>query len=213
MTPVVSLDQLRGVCRFTHTDLLLQALPHLNASFDKAQCVTPIRAAYFLGQMAEETYGFSRYEEDLHYSSALRISLIFRSHFKSEVDAEPFVGQPEKLANRVYADRMGNGDEQSGEGWKYRGRGGCDLTGFDNYRACEASTGLPLVAHPELAAQVENAFAVAAWFWMTKHCNEPADRGDIRGVSSKFNPALAGLSDRQLYTDKFCEQLGVILAA
>lgn len=205
----IALVHLRRACPFTHTALLLDVLPHVNASFGPAQIEAPIRAAMYLAQVAHETAGFSRLEENLNYS-AEALCRTWPHRFPTMDVAELFAHNPEKLANETYALRMGNGDRESGEGWKYRGRGGPMLTGRDAYKACEASTGIPLLEQPDLAARPEYAFRVAAWFWMSHHLAELADNGDVRAVTLRWNGGLIGLSERQINFDKFCEQLGVV---
>jgi putative chitinase len=205
----IALVHLQRVCRFTHTELLEKALPYLNASFAPAQIETPIRAAMYLAQVAHETAGFSRLEENLNYS-AEALCRTWPHRFPTLDVAELFAHNPEKLGNEVYALRMGNGDRESGEGYRYRGRGGPMLTGRDAYKACQESTGIPLLDQPELAAHPEYAFRVAAWFWVAHRIGELADKGDVRAVTLRWNGGLIGLSERQLNFDKFCEQLGVV---
>lgn len=126
--------------------------------------------AAFLGQWLEETAEFRFWEEQLSYS-AIGITRTWPRRFPTEADAAPYVHQPQKLANRVYASRLGNGDEHTGDGWKFRGRGPPMLTGRANYREAGQALGLPLEEQPDLVAAPPAGFAVAAWFWSRHGCD------------------------------------------
>ena len=161
----------------------------------------PDRLIEFLGECAHESAGFRRLEENLNYSSAERIRAVWPSRFRMLSDAEPFVRNPEALANRVYANRLGNGDEESGDGWRYRGRGLIQITGCDNYRLSGDKTGLPLVAKPHLAADPETSVLVAAEWWRRHGLNLRADQGESRQISAIINTGRPngrphGLPDR-----------------
>jgi putative chitinase len=135
---------------------------------------TATRAAAFLGQVAHESNEFHRLVEGLSYS-AERMRQTWPSRFPTVESAAPYVGQPERLANHVYSNRLGNGDEASGDGWRYRGRGLLQLTGRENYRAHGVALGLPLVDQPELLEQPDAAALSAAQFWAAHGCNPLAD--------------------------------------
>lgn len=198
MTPLeLKLDHLQAVCPKTPPEHLLDVLPHLRASLGAARISAPVEAAMYVSMTAEETQGFTRFEENLHYSKPERILEIWPHHFRSLEEAARYTHNPERLGNRVYADRMGNGDEESGEGWLYRGRAAPMITGRDAYRACEASTGLPLVAHPELASRLEHAFTIGAWFWVSRHIGPLADTGNVELVTLHWNGGRIGLPERQ----------------
>jgi putative chitinase len=110
--------------------------------------------------------------------------------------AEAYHRQPEKIANRAYGGRMGNGPEASGDGWKYRGRGLIQLTGKDNYRAASDALGVDLVANPDSVTRPEMAALTAAWFWSKNKLNDLADRGDTVAISKRINGGTHGLDDR-----------------
>lgn len=157
---------------------------------------TPRRAAAFLGQCAHETQMLTEFEENLRYSSAERIALIFKSRVPTLSDAIPLVRNPQALANRVYSGRFGNGDEASGDGWRYRGRGAGHLTFKDNYAAAGKALAQPYVYTPEIVSQPQHAALTFAWFWSSRDCNAMADAWDIRGVTRAINPGMAGVNER-----------------
>lgn len=161
---------------------------------------TPKRVAAFLAQCGHESAGFSVLKENLNYS-ADGLNNIFAKYFKNAGrDATPYARQPEKIANLVYANRMGNGDEKSGDGWKYRGRGPIQLTGKDNYRAFandyfdDPET---LLNDPDLLTDhIPTSLLAAVWFWQKNKLNVQADAGDIKLMTKKINGGYIGLEDR-----------------
>lgn len=163
----------------------------------KADLSTPARLRYFLAQCGHESGGFARLEENLRYTSADRVRRVFRSAFANASDAIPYLRKPQKLANRVYAGKYGNGDERSGDGWRYRGRGWIGLTFAGNYRSFFEWAGMPDDTSPDLVATVEGAALSSAWYWTANEINPLCDEGDFVGVTKKINPPLAGLDDRE----------------
>lgn len=163
----------------------------------KAGLSTPKRLRYFLAQCGHESGGFRRLEENLRYTSAARVQLVFRSSFANVSDAIPYLRNPQKLANRVYAGKYGNGDERSGDGWRYRGRGWIGLTFAGNYRRFFEWAGLPGDTSPGFVATVPGAALSSAWYWVANDINPLCDEGAFVGVTKKINPALAGLDDRK----------------
>lgn len=175
-------------------------LPKLLVAFERFSINTPVRQAAFIGQCSHESGNFTVLEENLNYSAdALR--RVWPGRFPSAEIAQPYHRQPEKIANRVYANRMGNGDEESGDGWRYRGRGLIQLTGKDNYRAAGLSLNADFINEPQLVAMRDNAALVAAWYWKTHGLNELADRGDQITITRKINGGIIGLDDRIAKTD------------
>lgn len=159
---------------------------------------TPLRVAAFVAQCVHESAGFARLEENLFYSDPERIRRIFPSRVSNYAAATALARNPKALANTVYANRMGNGDAASGDGWKYRGRGVIQLTGRNNYSDAAVELGRPYIAQPELVAQPSDACLTAAWFWHCNKLNLLADRQDIRSITKAINgAALVGLADRQ----------------
>ncbi len=178
----------------------------LNLAMGEAEINTPLRQAAFIAQVAHESQGFSRFVENLNYR-ADRLLDVFGKYF-TESEAQEFARQPEKIANRVYADRLGNGDEASGDGWRYRGRGFIQLTGKDNYREAGKSLHLDLVGQPELVEGLEIGARVAAWYWTNRNLNPYADRGQFDTITKRINGGLNGLLDRRAYYKRAKEVLG-----
>lgn len=160
------------------------------------------RIGAFLGQCIVESEYFTRAVENLYYSDPARIYSIFPSHFKSSVDAIPYAKNPQKLGARVYANRLGNGDEASGEGYTYRGRALIQLTGKANY--ADASSGLAkdFVAHPDFAEQPADACLISAWFWHTHKLNYLADAGDTNAITLAINGRAMLAADKRLRATK-----------
>ncbi|MGO1080711.1 peptidoglycan-binding protein [Inquilinus sp. CA228] len=161
----------------------------------------PNRLPFFLAQVAHESGGLSVIEENLKYS-AKRMTEIWPSRFPTLASAEPFAGNPEALANKVYASRMGNGSPDSGDGWKYRGRGYIQITGRDGYRAIGTAIGINLEADPDRASAPADALRVACGFWKWKKVNAACDEGDFVKVTRLVNGGTTGLADRQAWLEK-----------
>lgn len=171
-------------------------LPHLIAACDRFEIDTPRRMAAFIGQYSHETCGFTRLEENLYYTDPARIAQMF-SALREVEKARAFTRQPKALANRVYANRNGNGSEASGDGWNYRGRGLPHLTGRSNYRAAGSALSLPLEQNPDRVAEPEAAVLVGAWYWKANGLNALADRWQLDAITRGINgAAMAGRADR-----------------
>lgn len=172
---------------------------------------TPTRQSAFLAQAAHESAGFTRLTENLNYS-ATGLAATWPGRFRG-ADGQPNAlaralnRRPEAIANVVYANRMGNGPEASGDGWRYRGRGLLQITGRAQYERCGAALGLPLVEQPDLLAQPEPAVLSAAWFWQVNGLNELADAGDFEAITRRINGGLNGLAERRALWAKFREAL------
>lgn len=160
---------------------------HMELAMDVYAISKPKQQAAFIAQLSHESMAFQRTEENLKYSTPERIRAVWPFRFRSIVDARPFVREPEKLANHVYANRMGNGDQHSGDGWRYRGRGLLQITGKDNYRAAQIGMELPLLATPDLLKMDEYAAASAAWWWREHRLNVYADIDEIDKISGVIN--------------------------
>jgi putative chitinase len=167
----------------------------LNQLLPDYEINTPKRIAAFVAQCAHESGGFRWLSENLNYK-AESLMKVFPKYFHSRDLADQYAKKPEKIANRIYANRMGNGDEASGDGWKYRGRGLIQLTGKENYSWFAAS----LEISPEEAAEYMGTFEGAAqsgcWFWETNKLNRWADTGDIKQMTKVINGGYIGLDDR-----------------
>jgi putative chitinase len=157
---------------------------------------TPERVAGFLAQVGHESGGLRFTVENLNYR-ADALTRVWPSRFPPGV-AESYAMQPERIANRAYADRMGNGDEASGEGWLYRGRGLIQLTGKDAYAAFSLAADNNALLEPDLVAEVELAALSAGWFWSSNGLNALADNKDIVGMTIRVNGGTNGLDDRQM---------------
>ncbi|MGD1846092.1 MAG: peptidoglycan-binding protein [Salibacteraceae bacterium] len=182
----------------------------LNDALKKFQINTPLRIVHFIAQVAHESGSFRFVVENLNYSaSALRS--VFGKYFPDDATAEAYARQPEKIANRVYGNRMGNGDEASGDGWRFRGRGLIQLTGRDNYTAFQKSMGQDLTSGENSAkvAQPELAVAAAGWFWDMRNLNQYADADDILTITKRINGGTNGLDDRKKYLAKGKQAFGL----
>lgn len=171
----------------------------LNAAFIRFDINSKARAAAFLAQVGHESADFTRLEESLNYT-APRLMAVWPGRFPTLPSATPYAGNPQKLANRVYADRLGNGPESSGDGFRFRGRSLLQLTGRANYRLAGAALGLNLEGNPDLLLQAGPAALVAGWFWRARGCNELADLNSADGfrrITVKVNGGEVGLKDRQ----------------
>jgi putative chitinase len=171
----------------------------MNNVFPTYEINSPKRIAAFLAQCGHESGGWTVFEENLNYS-AKGLMGIFKKYFPDEATAMAYQRQPQKIANRVYANRMGNGPESSGDGWTYRGRGPIQLTGKDNYRAFAKEMFEDwenLFNNPDwVNADREFALMSAIWFWNKNKLNREADAGDIKTMTRKINGGFIGLEDR-----------------
>jgi putative chitinase len=181
---------------------VIDAIPDTAARFG---ITTPLRLAHFLAQCGHESGGFKATQENLNYS-AKGLCGIFRKYFPSVTVALQYERKPEKIANRVYANRMGNGNEASGEGWKYRGRGYIQLTGKENYKAFDATVPEDITSNPDLVA-TKYALASAAFFFKKNGlwaiCDRGADMATVTAVTKRVNGGTIGLADRQKHFNEF----------
>lgn len=169
----------------------------MNEVFPKYDIDTPARIASFVAQCGHESGGWRTFSENLNYS-ANALDAIFGKYFKrAGRDATEYARQPEKIANVVYAGRMGNGDTDSGDGWKFRGRGPIQLTGHDNYAAFSKDMDVDAVDNPDQVAEDKTvALMSAIWFWNKNGLNKYADSGDIKTMTKRINGGYIGLEDR-----------------
>jgi putative chitinase len=197
-TPTFKLDALKG-----HVpQAVIDAIPDTAARFG---ITTPLRLAHFLAQAAHESGGFTATTENLNYR-AKGLCGIFRKYFPSVTVALQYERKPEKIANKVYANRMGNGNEASGDGWKHRGRGYIQLTGKDNYKAFDATVPEDIMANPDLVA-TKYALASAAFFFKKNGlwaiCDRGADDTTVTSVTKRVNGGTIGLEDRKKHFKEF----------
>jgi putative chitinase len=156
---------------------------------------TPQRVAAFLAQCAHESGGFVFLKENLNYKAA-SLRKVFPKYFPDDATAAAYANKPERIANRVYANRMGNGPEDSGDGWRYCGRGLIQLTGKDNYTFFAASIDVPVEEASEYLQTFEGAVQSACFFWDQNNLNKWADAGDILTLTKRINGGTIGLEDR-----------------
>jgi putative chitinase len=156
---------------------------------------TPQRVAAFLAQCAHESGEFKFLKENLNYR-AVTLRKVFPKYFPNDDIANQYAGKPEMIANRVYGGRMGNGPEESGDGYRYCGRGLIQLTGKQNYSKFAESIDTPVEELPEFLATFEGAIQSACWFWETNNLNQYADSSDILTMTKRINGGTIGLEDR-----------------
>jgi putative chitinase len=164
---------------------------------------TPKRMAAFIAQCAHESGGFMVLKENLNYKAAT-LRKIFPKYFPNDQIAQDYASRPNKqvaIASKVYANRMGNGDEASQDGWKFCGRGLIQLTGKSNYQAFADSLEMDINDVPEYLATFEGAAQSACWFWETNKLNQWADAGDILTLTKRINGGTIGLEDRKKHYD------------
>lgn len=174
-------------------------LDGLNDCFDKYSINTPQRQACFLAQVMHESNSFKSLQENLNYS-AQGLMRTWPSRFPDLDVAEKYEHNPEKIANKVYAGRMGNIEE--GDGWKYHGRGLIQLTGRENYANFGHNASVDVLSNPDLLITPEYACLSAAWYWNKRNLNELADKMDVEGITKKINGGTIGLEDRKARTEK-----------
>lgn len=192
------LDRLKG-----HVpQAVIDAIPDTAARFG---ITTSLRLAHFLAQCGHESGGFKAVQENLNYGAKGLLS-IFKKYFKTIAQATAYERKPEKIANLVYANRMGNGNEASGEGWKFRGRGYIQLTGKENYKAFDATVPEDIIATPDLVA-TKYALASAAFFFKKNNLWSICDKGSspevVTLVTKRVNGGTIGLADRQKHFKEY----------
>ena len=179
----------------------------LQAAFDKYDINTLKRQAAFIGQCAHESGNFKTLEENLHYK-AESLMKVWPSRFPDLATAAAYANNPQRIADKVYGGRMGNGTEETGDGWKYHGRGLIQLTGRENYERCGNAIGANLLEQPSLLVEPNYAVMSAGWFWNKKGLNELADQQEHGQITKRINVGLIGLDDRIAKTTKAAQALG-----
>lgn len=171
----------------------------LNETFLYFNILSLNEQASFIGQCSHECGNFRVLEENLNYKAATLMRL-WPKRFPTLEIANAYAGNPKKIANMVYANRMGNRDEASGDGYRFRGRGCIQLTGHANYFHAGEALGVDLVMQPDLVATPKYAAMTAGWFWNTHKINAPAEAGDHARVTKIINGGTIGLDDRIAHT-------------
>jgi len=201
-TTGLKLDTLKGHI----PDSVIAMIPEVASKFE---INTPLRLAHFLAQCGHESGGFKLTQENLNYS-AKGLNGIFKKYFPTLESAVPYERKPEKIANKVYGGRMGNGAEASGEGWKFHGRGFIQLTGKENYTAFTKSIGEDCVSNPDLVAS-KYALASAAWFFNKNGLHKMADGGanddTVTKITKRVNGGTIGLPDRIKHFNEYYKLL------
>lgn len=169
---------------------------------------TPQRVAAFVAQCAHESAGFRVLKENLNYR-AVTLRKVFSKYFPNDQIAARYAGKQSMIANKVYANRMGNGDESSGDGFRYCGRGLIQLTGKNNYQLFAESIETPVEDIPQYLATFEGAVQSACWFWESNNLNQWADNGDILTLTKRINGGTIGLDDRIKHYNHALHVLGV----
>lgn len=187
----VSITQLRAI--FPKIDAAY--LAPINQTLAKYDISTKLRKACFLAQCGHESVNFMRFEENLNYS-AEGLHATFPKYFASVAAAQPYARNPQKIANMVYANRMGNGSPGSGEGWMYRGRGAIQITGKDNYTRLAHDLGMSLPDAVTYLTKPLGAVMSAGWFWNNAHLNQYADNSDMKTITQRINGGLNGYDSR-----------------
>jgi putative chitinase len=190
--------------QYKHPDDLAEVLTE---QFEKYEINTVNRAAGFLAQCGHESNGFTVLKENLNYS-AEGLTKIFHKYFPDLASATPYARQPQKIANKVYANRMGNGPESSGDGFKYCGRGAIQLTGHDNYAAFAKSVGMTIDEAVHDLETLDGAIESACWFWKKNGLNAICDNDDIVLMTKRINGGTIGLDDRKKHYEHAKELLG-----
>lgn len=160
------------------------------------------RRAGFLAQCGHESNGFTVLKENLNYSAEGLVKT-FKKYFPTLASAQTYAKKPEKIANKVYANRMGNGPEASGDGWKFAGKGAIQLTGKDNYTAFAKTKGITVDEASAYLQTLEGAIESALWYWSSRGLNAVCDKDDIITMTKKINGGVIGLEDRKSHYEKF----------
>jgi putative chitinase len=200
-----TVDQLKQCSPANKTpDNLFQALNDILPNYN----ITSVnRVAGFLAQCGHESSDFTRLTENLNYGAPGLVAT-FPKYFPTLESAQPYARQPEKIANHVYANRFGNGPEESGDGFRYRGRGAIQLTFHDNYQAFANAIGKSLPDTVAYCETLEGAIESACFYWKNRNINPFADAKDIQGMTKLINAKLLGLDDRTARFEKALAVLG-----
>jgi len=198
----VTLELLHTMCPHTKTSILEGYIEPLNAVAEYYEMTAnPARLAGFLAQIAHESGGFTAVKENLNYS-AKGLMTTFKKYFPTEELAKQYERKPEKIANRVYANRMSNGDEASGDGYRFCGRGLIQLTGRANYTKFAEDLGISIEETVAYLETPNGAVSSAGWFWDNNSLNKYCDSGDFVTLTKRINGGTIGLADRQHHFDE-----------
>lgn len=203
----VTLELLQHMCPKTKRSVLEGYVEPLNTVAEYYEMThNPARLAGFLAQIGHESGGFNFVKENLNYS-AKGLMTTFKKYFPTEDLARQYERKPEKIANRVYANRMGNGPEESGDGYKFCGRGLIQLTGKQNYTKFAADLGISIDETVAYLETPNGAVSSAGWFWDNNNLNQYCDKGDFITLTKRINGGTIGLADRQHHYDEAMKYL------
>ena len=205
---MITEEQIKEAFPSAKDDIAAAIVDSIDILSTKYEINSPLRLAHFLAQCAHESGGFRVTEENLNYKAEGLVAT-FHKYFPDEDTAQEYAHNPEKIANRVYANRMGNGDENSGDGYHFRGHGLIQLTGRHNYTYMSQDFGVSLDEVVEFLATPKGAVESAGWFWNNSKVNSAADEDNCEAVTRKVNGGTIGLDEREANTAKFKEILGV----
>jgi putative chitinase len=201
---MITKEQLQNFFEDTNESIIDSFVDPLNKTCEKFDINSTNRIAMFIAQVGHESGGLNHTKENLNYKAA-QLLKIFPRYFEN-IDPVNYEHQPEKIANRIYSGRMGNGSEESGDGWKFRGRGLIQLTGKENYTKFANALGMDLDAAVDYLETPEGAAMSAGWYWNDRHLNDFADAGDTEKVTRRINGGTIGLQER---TDLYNEALTI----
>jgi putative chitinase len=179
---------------------------YFNETFDRFDISSPARQACWIGQCGHECGNFRIMEENLNYRAPTLLKLFPRTPKRAwgftPEEAAAYERQPQRIANRIYSSRMGNRDEASGDGWRFRGAGFLQLTGHSNFWHASQALGEDFVMQPELVRTPKYAAMTAGWFWQTHRLNQYADSGDYLTLTKRINGGTIGLEDRKKHINE-----------
>jgi putative chitinase len=203
---MVNSDQLKQM----HIDPALADA--FNETFERFGILTPLQQASWIGQCGHECGNFKIMEENLNYRAATLLKLFPRTPKRAwgftPEEAAAYEKQPKRIANRIYGNRMGNRDEASGDGWRFRGSGFLQLTGHSNFYHAGKALGVDFVMEPELVRTPKYAAQTAGWFWQTHKINQHADGRDFVTMTKRINGGTIGLDDRIKHINQALAVLG-----
>lgn len=205
----ITLDQLKQIMPQARTQLAQNFLDEFNAQLPEYSINTPLRAAAYLAQGAYESGELRELVENMYYTTPQRLQQVWPSRFKTVASAMPYIKNPEKLGNLVYANRMGNGDAASGDGYRYRGRGWFNGTGKAFYQSMTNLTGHDFISTPDDMAIAKFAVLSACKEWSDSKLNQYADVGDFTRITRIINGGLTGLNGRLVYYLKAKNAFGI----
>ncbi len=206
----MSKAQLRIIMPEAHDSDIEHYLGALRCELGSYQINTPLRLAHFITQVAYQSSSLRCLSDDLYYS-AKTLRVIFTEYFDSDDSALHYAYQPEAVANVVYANRLGNGDIASGDGWRFRGRGLLRLTGRENYRHCADSIDLNCQQLPDLLSDDPLAAVNAAgWFWQSRQLNTLADKDDLAGIIRKIEGSCHDQGCRSIFLQRAKQAFNIL---